>query len=741
MSIKNNPFFILGVECTSNRRAIISAAEEMGFSLDASVCTEAQNALLNPAKRLLAELDWFVDASPDQIRYIREKISNDLSISANGLKPLSKLNATLYNFEKSRASDSFELGFSLLEIDELYSKISPEVLANSINERRLSAGFVVANEQDVIAGLNKKRENIRRIITEKLDALSDDDYIDLVTKLAEKNIANTSYSDGAVISDVIDQYEIRMQSQLESMSADIENQIDGIKSSEASSAINARIERLVKTIKAWDRIAQPLQLKSQASGIPHDNSQQVGRDVRELAVYLHNEKNESQTALELVQAMRPVFAEMDELTSLFESDSDTLESIIDSNKEAQDVIKEFDSIIDAGKKLVSYANKETVDHFIASVRELDSRIKALNLDKGTTEKLRVNLCMAARGAAIQLHNEKGQTELALSIISALMFEFEGLEGDFMERAKASGKTRYGYDDLPLHSKLFTDHMTLSREIENKKSKKTGCLVRLCIVGVIGLVLLIVSLWGEISSSCKGSSKSGSTYTARPTAVATQKATPIPTATPQPTVAPSPTPAAVPVFNVSFAKEGGSGGTTSVRVKLGDAMPSANAPTREGYDFKGYYSEKNGKGTKYYDSNMNSKHNWDQETNAKIYAYWSEKKETRYGSDSAIGDPVYTYIVSIFPTYGIYTEGQTHYTHFVCKCKTSADNTLWLYISVSDYKKYFDSSASSSIYNDGYKTKTFSKKTIHGVVVKADDVLYGLSDDIGKNKVIQFSSVG
>lgn len=46
MSLSNNPFYILGVDCNSTRRAIISAAEEKGFVLDTSVCGDAQNSLL-----------------------------------------------------------------------------------------------------------------------------------------------------------------------------------------------------------------------------------------------------------------------------------------------------------------------------------------------------------------------------------------------------------------------------------------------------------------------------------------------------------------------------------------------------------------------------------------------------------------------------------------------------------------------------------------------------------------------
>ena len=48
------------------------------------------------------------------------------------------------------------------------------------------------------------------------------------------------------------------------------------------------------------------------------------------------------------------------------------------------------------------------------------------------------------------------------------------------------------------------------------------------------------------------------------------------------------------------------------------MPTATKPSKAGYEFLGYYSSKNGGGTKYYDSNMKSVHTWDKSENGTLY---------------------------------------------------------------------------------------------------------------------------
>ena len=82
------------------------------------------------------------------------------------------------------------------------------------------------------------------------------------------------------------------------------------------------------------------------------------------------------------------------------------------------------------------------------------------------------------------------------------------------------------------------------------------------------------------------------------------------------------------YTVTLDANGGTGGTTSVSATYDSAMPSATAPTRTGYTFKGYYSEQNGGGTQYYAEDMNSAHNWDIDTNpSTLYAKWEANKCT------------------------------------------------------------------------------------------------------------------
>ena len=91
------------------------------------------------------------------------------------------------------------------------------------------------------------------------------------------------------------------------------------------------------------------------------------------------------------------------------------------------------------------------------------------------------------------------------------------------------------------------------------------------------------------------------------------------------------------YTVTFDKQGGSGGTSSVVAKYDAAMPSAFAPSKTGYTFKGYYTSKNGGGICFYDSNMNSSQNWNWDGNTTLYAWWDASPIYASSSPSSLAD--------------------------------------------------------------------------------------------------------
>ena len=59
MKLIDNPFYILKCMPESSKSTIHEQAEERSFDIDENICKNAENILINPKKRLQAEISWF----------------------------------------------------------------------------------------------------------------------------------------------------------------------------------------------------------------------------------------------------------------------------------------------------------------------------------------------------------------------------------------------------------------------------------------------------------------------------------------------------------------------------------------------------------------------------------------------------------------------------------------------------------------------------------------------------------
>lgn len=517
MGILDNPFYILKVDCEDNRRKIAAAAEEMGFFLDSDVAANAQNTLISGIKRLSAEMDWFVDSDKTTLKGILNSIDNHQLIELNRLMPLSKLNALLYNFSVQK-DDMYEVGYAIIDIDSQFTLLDPASICKTINEKRSIAGMAQTTQNDVLFALNEKRRDIQKEISEKLSALDDNSYVNLINVIADKCIANKNYNDGAILSDLIDQYEVKVQSELEQKKQKIEESIyyiehvnddiaikredvDNLTNSQKIDAMRLLVEKallkqsgnsyykiavnnLIDELKKWDRLAQPLQLKAMVSGMPHSMTLDLGRKVRDFAVYLNNDVHESDVALILVNAMKGFFAESEELSLKLSEDSDQLKSIIENGNVPEDIPKHLEIIKEQADNIMSVdVSKQGIELIEKRVDSLYDRINALDISNEKKTELLEVVCAIARDIAINLNNIRHESKAAKTIIEFLLAKFnnnptlsEILQGDLNRLAAITGSVT----------------RSTSGQVNNKSEKKKWYIYVL-LAGIIALVIYIFSV--------------------------------------------------------------------------------------------------------------------------------------------------------------------------------------------------------------------------------------------------------
>ena len=80
------------------------------------------------------------------------------------------------------------------------------------------------------------------------------------------------------------------------------------------------------------------------------------------------------------------------------------------------------------------------------------------------------------------------------------------------------------------------------------------------------------------------------------------------------------------YTVTLNAAGGNGGSSSITATFDAAMPNITIPTRENYQFMGYFDQQNGAGEQYYDANGSSMNSWTAAGDGTLYAAWKEAGE-------------------------------------------------------------------------------------------------------------------
>ena len=86
------------------------------------------------------------------------------------------------------------------------------------------------------------------------------------------------------------------------------------------------------------------------------------------------------------------------------------------------------------------------------------------------------------------------------------------------------------------------------------------------------------------------------------------------------------------YVIKFDKQEGNGGTNSIKVSTGNKPGNISVPTKENYTFLGYYTEENGGGDQYYDSDGKALMVFNQSQNITLYAHWTETRLAGLGTE-------------------------------------------------------------------------------------------------------------
>jgi hypothetical protein len=333
MDLFQNPFHILSVTPRDNKQRIMELADERTLSLDPSECIQARSDLTNPRKRLAAELAWLPGISPKRVNNLLDLLKSDPeSLSPMDLPPIAQANVLASCLSHLPGYTSRNVANLIHETACAFEDVDSEQLCTMINEERTLSGFPPVTDVSLVdEELQERRFYFKQVFKSALNELTPRDLVEAVT-IAIVSASDYGEEHGPIlIDDLIDSYEVEVHVFLEREEENIGTLVEKLQSAldagHSDSALSPMIDQLIKVVKNWDFVAQPIQVSSKSRGLDHGGSQRVARLVRNLAIHMFNDHDKLNFSRQLTDMLQEVFAEVVEVAELTAEDANALDKI------------------------------------------------------------------------------------------------------------------------------------------------------------------------------------------------------------------------------------------------------------------------------------------------------------------------------------------------------------------------------------------------------------------------------
>ena len=480
MDILKNPFHILGATTRDDRHSIMELAEERSLLSDADECMEARSILINPRRRIAAEVTWLPGIDPTLSDIVLRNLDspNQNLLNITGLTHIARANLLVSGLSRLPNLSSSNIVDWILTIAQASETTDSETVQAILNEDRRASGFPEITDLSVIDDeIRQQRRYYSQTLTCVLEDLSANARARVMTLLLETSTSNGRYQCPILIKDLIPAYERGVEASLEQKKRIIEAQDERLRSmadaNHPDTILSPIVDQLLEFLQEWDTLAQPIQLSRQSTGQRHDASFEMARRFRHLAADLFIEYRRPDLSRKILNTLKDVFSEVLEIEQIVE-DSNALEEQV----RLVESMEEFENINAQVEQLTAASDARQPDYTLTPmVNRLIQTVRSWN---PSTQPVEANNAVAiiVRNIALHLWNEHQKLDFAIQLTNALIGVFRGVNG--MDEVN----NRLNEDIIILYA------MDAQRRqaIEQQQQKGgTGCLLQIVIFAVLALI--------------------------------------------------------------------------------------------------------------------------------------------------------------------------------------------------------------------------------------------------------------
>lgn len=494
MQLKDNPFYLLQVSITDSKESVIAAAEDRAFEDpdNEDVYEKAKNTLLNSKHRLSAEIHWIPGLNKQQEKSVLNSLIKKEFYSSELPNPLAQLNLECFQLCYQK---EINLPEAIYRIDRLYAKLNPDMILEWIEETRKSAHYpAIQNRESIANEMHSLQDSICSSIHDIVKSLPRERYTDIANKIADYLVK----SHGVIVEEFISSYELDVNAYLHQT----EELITSIRENIKNNPKMVTVDALEQQVTPWVQACRPMVLLSKSRGLFFPPVGSMFREIRNLAIDIHNEKSLSEISLRIIQIIKDKFSFMlegdIETKKTLDEDIKFLQETVKSGKANQGFIDAKNAFVDMREtmkeklffelgheaQIMSFYRNYFRRNYVPTIRHFLQR-DDIPLEGKKTLYAYAAVIFCDMGKSLTWANEFG---LAHQVgVEALQYAKQGNIPDIIEEANKLVNETKGAERTTSTSSTTTS-TTTSTPSGNTNSDNGGCFIYLICVLIGGAIL-------------------------------------------------------------------------------------------------------------------------------------------------------------------------------------------------------------------------------------------------------------
>lgn len=312
MDIIQDPFNILNASILDGREKLERLAERCSMSADPCECMDALSELVDPERRLAAEMAWLPGVEPERAVRLLSLLERKPAamLLADNLPPLARANILASAVADAAEVDPGSASQWIIKLADCYERLDASEIRTVINAARARAGFPPATLESVARELEVRKMMIAEELRRSMDEL---DYEDLASAAAAVADNYEGEAMPALAKDLLSFY----RSEVSEFLIEDERKLTDLAAMLRSSANNLDpdlvlapiVEDLVAAVEDWELATRPIAALSRANGRRHEPTSRVASLIRDLAIDLYNKYSKAELARTITNALWDLFNE------------------------------------------------------------------------------------------------------------------------------------------------------------------------------------------------------------------------------------------------------------------------------------------------------------------------------------------------------------------------------------------------------------------------------------------------